>query len=165
MSIVSDILAGLGAGAGNAATGGVPAAVSAVSGLAESVVKRIWPDPEQTAEREAALEKLRQEGWLEERAQDVQIAIAQSRVNEVEAGNACLFVSGWRPAAGWACVAAMVWNYIAIDIVNTGINLAGGGYVIQRMDISELLGVLFGMLGLVHYRTREKSAGVARSAL
>jgi hypothetical protein len=37
---------------------------------------------------------------------------AQTQVNKVEAANPNLFVSGWRPAAGWVCTLAMLVYYI-----------------------------------------------------
>ena len=87
----------------------------------------------------------------------------QIELNKAEAGHASIFVAGWRPAVGWVCVAGLAWNFIAQPLIGwlgflAGYNLSGA----PELDISELLTILAGMLGLAGLRTREKEQNVSR---
>jgi hypothetical protein len=79
-----------------------------------------------------------------------QIALAQVELNKIEsAGN--WFQSGWRPATGWVCVAGFLVNFLISPLA------AGFGVVIPQADLSVMLPVLMGMLGLGTLRTFEKT--------
>lgn len=89
---------------------------------------------------------------------------AQTRINEKEAGHPSVFVAGWRPFIGWTCGAALAWHYIVREFVIWGAFLAGVDLQnVPKFDITDLLTILGGMLGLSAMRTGEKWKGVARS--
>jgi len=87
--------------------------------------------------------------------------LAQLNVNKAEAESGSLFVGGWRPAVGWVCVAAMALNFVVSPVFGpmieayTTVNMA-------PLDLSEMMPILLGMLGLGAMRTVEKRQGVAR---
>ena len=91
-----------------------------------------------------------------------EIAKAQIAVNKEEASHASMFVSGWRPAVGWVCCAGLASNYLLVPFANFGLSVAGSGYVVPTLDLSEMMPVLLGMLGLGAMRTVEKTKNVAR---
>jgi Holin of 3TMs, for gene-transfer release len=78
--------------------------------------------------------------------QDAQEAIAaqQSATNTAEAANTSIFVSGWRPFIGWVCGAGFVYS-----IVQPVLHL-------PPVDMSNIVAILGGMLGLGTMRTVEK---------
>jgi hypothetical protein len=78
--------------------------------------------------------------------------MGQLEVNKVEAASKSFFVSGWRPAVGWVCVAGMAVNFLVVPFVPT----------IAPLDTGTMMPVLMGMLGLGGMRSFEKSKGVAR---
>jgi len=87
--------------------------------------------------------------------QDLTLAIAnnQATTNTAEANTGSLFLAGWRPFVGW--VAAIGFTYsIALPVVHG-----------QPLDSQTLNNLLWGMLGLGAYRSGEKIAGVATTAL
>lgn len=86
---------------------------------------------------------------------------AQTDTNKVEAGNPSLFVSGWRPSVGWVCSAAFAWNWIGLPIAKTAASYFGHPFDMAPADMSEMMPVLLGMLGLGGLRTLEKTKGVA----
>lgn len=51
------------------------------------------------------------------------LAMAQIELNKVEASNNNLFVSGWRPAVGWVCVASFFYAVIGNDLLNYAFTL------------------------------------------
>lgn len=124
--------------------------IPAITGLLDKVI----PDKDQR-------DKLAHEiSTLTER-QAHEIAKAQIDVNKVEAGHRSVFVSGWRPALGWVGVGAIAYNYVVMPLLNIYFN-AQGFDVLVPMDLSELMPLIIGMLGLGGFRTYEKKAGVTK---
>ena len=87
-------------------------------------------------------------------------AMAQIEVNKAEAGHKNLFVAGWRPAVGWVCVLSMASNFLVIPMANFALALADSTISIPLIDLSTMMPVLMGMLGLGALRTVEKTKGV-----
>ncbi len=129
------------------------AGVGAVSDLVKTVINKIWPDPAQQAQAQLAFAQLQQSGELA-------AMIAQTDINKVEAANASVFVSGWRPAVGWTCVSGLVYTFVGWPLATW----ASGIWhfpVPPNLDMGTLITLLGGMLGLGGLRTYEKINGVA----
>lgn len=124
--------------------------VSAVLDIGSKVIDRLWPDPVQAAQAKLELAKLQQSGEL------AQIT-AQLDINKVEAQNPNLFVSGWRPAIGWICALALLYQYVARPLL-MAFNVS---QFLPGLD-DNLWQLLLGMLGMGGLRTFEKVQGVAR---
>ena len=122
--------------------------VSAGIDFAKTIVEKIWPD--KTEEEKAKL------------AQEFSIIQGQIAVNQVEAANPSIFVSGWRPAAGWISVIGLGYTYIGQPLLSWA-STAFGIPIPPPMDLMPLLSLLFGMLGLGTIRMNEKVRGVART--
>lgn len=121
--------------------------IGAVSDLASTVIGKIWPD------------KTVQE--REQLAAAVALIQGQLEINKVEAANPSVFVSGWRPAIGWICGAACAWNWIGIPVAKIALVASGVTIALSPADLSEMMPVLMGMLGLSGMRTFEKINKVA----
>lgn len=88
---------------------------------------------------------------------------AQNKINEIEAANPSIFVSGWRPFIGWTCGVAFAFNYIATPFLQQIIIVVGSNLKLPELDISTMMPVLMGLLGLGGLRSYEKFKGVART--
>jgi len=126
--------------------------VTAALDIGSKIIDKIWPDPAQAAQAKLALLQLQQSGDL-----------AQIAVNSAEAVNPSVFVSGWRPGIGWTCGLACAWNWIGLPVAKLILELSGHSVALAPADLSEMMPVLLGMLGLGGLRTVEKINGVARS--
>lgn len=115
------------------------------------VLDKFVPDPAAKAQAEAELRTALM-AW------DAQ----QTKVNEVEAANANLFVSGWRPALGWTCAFAFAFIYILGPIVAWIAMLTGSTIPLPKFDAESLISLTLGMLGLGGLRTFEKIKGVTK---
>ena len=91
-----------------------------------------------------------------------ELAKAQIAVNQKEAAHKSLFVAGWRPAVGWVCVLGMASNFMVIPLANFALALAESTVVVPILDLTQMMPVLMGMLGLGAMRTMEKTKGVQR---
>jgi len=121
--------------------------LGAVSDLATTVINKIWPDKTEAEKQQLAAAVMVVQGQLD--------------INKAEASNPSVFVAGLRPAIGWVCGAACAWNWIALPVVKVGLAVAGYKLTLSPADISEMLPILMGMLGLGGLRTVEKINGVA----
>lgn len=128
--------------------------VTALLDIGGKVIDRIWPDPTQAANAKFELFKLQQSGEL------AQIA-GQLKINEVEAANPSVFVSGWRPFVGWVCGSGLVYAFIGQPLLSWFSSVYHFA-IPPVLDVSTLLTVLGGMLGLSGLRTAEKLSGVER---
>lgn len=93
-------------------------------------------------------------------AADLQMQQAQSDVNKVEAANSSIFVAGWRPAVGWVCASAFFANFVVGPLVTAFSAQLGRPVVFPVLDLTEMMPVLLGMLGLGGMRSWEKAQGV-----
>jgi hypothetical protein len=91
-----------------------------------------------------------------------ELAKAQLEVNKTEAAHESLFVAGWRPAVGWVCCIGMASNFLFIPLANFALALADSTIKVPILELSTMMPVLMGMLGLGALRTTEKFKGVHR---
>lgn len=121
-----------------------------------TLLDKIIPDPQAAAAAKMEMLRLQQTGEL------AQIT-GQLEINKSEAQSSSVFVSGWRPFIGWVCGAAFAWNWIGLPVAKVSLGLAGYVMELAPADLSEMMPVLLGMLGLSVMRTVEKIKDVARS--
>ncbi len=125
--------------------------------LVERLVGLI-PDPQ--AQAKAKAEALQQIMEFAGRAD-----AAQLEVNRAEAGSGHFFVAGWRPFVGWVCAAGCAWNWLGLPIGLFVAAALGRPLSVTPLDLSEMLPLLLGMLGMSGLRTFEKVQGVSREVL
>ena len=128
--------------------------VTAAIGVVGQVIDRVWPDPTQANAAKLQLMQLQMSGELTQ-------LTGQMDINKAEAANPSVFVSGWRPFVGWVCGAACAWNWLGLPIAKFAMTVAGHPVNISPADISEMMPILMGLLGLGGLRTFEKLNGVA----
>lgn len=129
--------------------------VTILLGIGSKVIDKIWPDETQANAAKLELMKMQMSGELAQMA-------GQLKINEVEAANPSVFVSGWRPFIGWVCGMACAWNWIGLPIAVALAAFLGKTVGLKPADLTEMLPVLFGMLGLGGLRTIEKINSVDR---
>lgn len=128
--------------------------VTAVLGIGGKLIDRLWPDPEKKAAAQLELIKLQQSGEL--------AAIAgQLEINKIEAAHTSVFVSGWRPAVGWISALGLGIQFVVNPLITWASAFVGRPIVFPNLDLSLLLTLLGGMLGLGGLRSYEKVNGVA----
>ena len=121
--------------------------LGAISDLAGTVINKIWPDKSEAEKQQLAAAVMVVQGQLD--------------INKIEAANPSVFVSGWRPFLGWVCGSACAWNWIGLPIVKLALLLWGHPLDLAPANLTEMMPILLGMLGLGGLRTLEKINGVA----
>lgn len=135
--------------------------VTAVLDIGGKLINRLWPDPAQQDAAKLELMKMQMSGELQTMANDTVIAKAQTDVNAVEAASNNLFVSGWRPWIGWVCGSGFAVQFLVGPMCTWVAGLSGHPVVFPSLDLSAMMPLLGGMLGLGALRTVEKVKGVA----
>ncbi|PGH58241.1 hypothetical protein CRT60_09935 [Azospirillum palustre] len=128
--------------------------ITALAPLLSDLIDRI-PDPDAKA-KAAAEANAKLVGMLQ--AGDA----AQLQVNAAEAANPSVFVSGWRPAAGWVCVGGLLVQTIGYPLMGWALSIWSPGTPMPQIDTDTLMSLLVPLLGLGAYRSYEKAKGVAR---
>ena len=129
--------------------------------LVGDVLNRVLP-PEKMTEKERA--DLEQAVTLEVLQADWQQVAGQLATNLEESKSESLFVSGWRPFVGWTCGSALAWVYVLQPFLAFGLGSAGVHTPpLPEVDMTTLLPLLMGLLGLGGLRTYEKVQGVNKA--
>lgn len=123
--------------------------ITGLSGLVNTAINKIWPDKTEAEKQQLAAA--------------VMVVQGQMDINKVEAANPSVFVSGWRPFIGWVCGSACAWNWIGLPVAKLAAVVLGHSIDLSPADLTEMMPVLLGMLGLGGLRTLEKFKGVSRS--
>jgi hypothetical protein len=127
----------------------ITALTGPVSTLLTNVIDRIFPDKDAQAAQRAQL-------ILQAQQLDTQLQQGQLAIDQAEATNTSLFVSGWRPFIGWVCGAAFAYHLILEPIISYVMANTGHTVALPVFDVTTLTTTLFGMLGLGAMRTVEK---------
>ena len=121
--------------------------IGAVSDLVGTIINKLWPDKSEAERQQLAAAMMVIQGQLD--------------ANKEEAKSPSVFVSGARPFIMWVCGFGCAWNWLFLPITKIGLLLAGMDIAVSPADLTEMMPLLLGMLGLGGYRTIEKLNGVA----
>ena len=129
--------------------------LSAILPVAETVIDRLVPDKNAKQKAMVAMEK----ALVDAHAKGM---LGQLEINKVEAGHRSIFVAGWRPMCGWICAAALGFHFIIAPVVQWAATLGGWHLPIPDFDMSSLMTILLGMLGIGGMRSFEKFKGITK---
>ena len=128
--------------------------VTAVLDIGGKLIDRMWPDPAQAATAKLELIKLQQSG-------DLAQMTGQLEINKIEAASNSTFVSGWRPAIGWVCALALLYQYLVRPLAVAVFAAVGHPLPVMPGLDENLWQLMMAMLGMGGLRTFEKVQGVA----
>jgi len=128
--------------------------LGSVADLASSIIGKIWPDKTQAEKDQMAQAMAILQGQISANKD-------QTDIDKAEATNPSLFVSGWRPFVGWVCGMSCAWNWIGLPIGKFALAIFHYNLTIAPANLSEMMPLLMGLLGMGALRTYEKVQGVA----
>ena len=122
--------------------------ISSLIGPATEIVGKFLQDKDKAAQLAHDISTM-----ADRHAQEAMLA--QLEVNKAEAqGN--WFQASWRPLCGYVCVLGLMVNFLISPIC------AGFGFVIPQAEMSVMMPILTGMLGLAGMRSFEKVKKVSK---
>lgn len=132
------------------------AAATALLPTLTGILDKVIPDPEARAKAQLDLLRLQQEGQFKELDAQLQVNLAQAEINKIEAASQSGYQAGWRPLAGYVCVAGLAYEFLLRPLLPWMLVVTG----VEAPPLPSLDGVLFelmfGMLGLGTLRTADR---------
>lgn len=128
----------------------LPIFAEALSSIALRVIQSILP---QTPQDKLDVIRLQ----IQQQALDNELLKGQLQINQVEASNPNLWVSGARPAIMWICAAAFSWQFVILPILLFINAEFGYSILVPVFDTTSMISILTGMLGLGVMRSYDKS--------
>lgn len=130
----------------------------AVLPLLGDLLNKVLPDAEAKAKAQLELAKLAQDGEFKTLDAQLQINLAQAKINEIEAASSNPMAATWRPAAGWVCVLGLGYEFLLRPLLPWMLTVAGhpGAPELPSLD-GVLMELVFAMLGIGGMRTFERS--------
>lgn len=130
--------------------------IQALIGPVTSLLDKFIPDADEKAKIAHELATMG-----EKHAQ--QLALAQIEVNKAEAASGSIFKGGWRPFIGWVCGVAFAYHFVLQPIILFAVTAYGLQIPeLPEFDMTSLMTVLGGMLGIGGLRTYEKQKGLTK---
>ncbi len=134
--------------------------LTAILNLGGSLLDKIFPDKDKADAAKLEMFKLQQQGAFAEIQNGFNLMLENIKVNAAEALHSSIFVAGWRPFIGWVCGIALAYNYIAMPLI---VWITKCFYPeapqMPALDMTELMVLLGGMLGIAGLRSREITQG------
>ena len=127
---------------------GIDDAIANATKLIDDIVTRVWPDATLIEQ-----EKIKQVTMQIEN--EYNSLFAQLKINEEEAKNPNIFVSGWRPLCGWIGAGTLLYNGIFLSILNWLCTIFGIP-LLPSIPAEAANNILYALLGLGGYRSVEK---------
>tara|TARA_R100001594_G_scaffold78199_2_gene112739 strand:+ start:3196 stop:3600 length:405 start_codon:yes stop_codon:yes gene_type:complete len=119
------------------------------------VLDRFFPDKEKAEQAKREIE-------AQLTTHLAKIDLAQLEVNKAEALSRNVFIAGWRPFVGWTCGLALFYTYLVQPITTFILAQTDTLVHLPNVDLSTMMPVLLGMLGLGGLRSWEKYKGVSK---
>ena len=130
--------------------------ISTLVGPVTSILDKVIQDKDQKA-------KLAHEIATMSDTHAQQALLAQLEINKAEAASGSLFKGGWRPFIGWTSGIAFAYHFVLQPLLVFVLTASGVDLpALPEFDMSTLLTVLGGMLGIGGLRTYEKQKGLTK---
>ena len=130
--------------------------ISSLIGPVSGILDKVIPDSDMKA-------KLAHEIATMSDNHAQQALLSQLEINKAEAASGSLFKGGWRPFIGWTSGVAFAYHFVLQPLLVFVLTASGVDLPeLPEFDMSTLLTVLGGMLGIGGLRSYEKTKGLTK---
>jgi hypothetical protein len=131
--------------------------------LIGSLLDKVLPDADAKAKAQLELAKLAQDGEFKALDMQLQVNLAQAKINEIEAASSNPMAATWRPAAGWVCVFGLGYEFLLRPLLPWILAVCQVPDVPALPSLDDvLMELVFAMLGIGGMRTFERSQRVKK---
>lgn len=131
--------------------------------LIGSLLDKVLPDADAKAKAQLELAKLAQDGEFKSLDMQLQVNLAQAKINEIEAASSNPMAATWRPAAGWVCVLGLGYEFLLRPLLPWILAVCQVPDVPALPSLDDvLMELVFAMLGIGGMRTFERSQRVKK---
>jgi hypothetical protein len=139
---------------------GVGAIAGSIGGLAKDLRTAITGSAPLT--EEMRLKLIDQATALEQASNQIQQKVLEGQIelNKIDASGTSFFRAGWRPFVGWICGIGLGYEYLLQPLFAWG-SAVWKIPIPPQLDMTTLMPLLLGLLGIATMRTVEKINGQA----
>lgn len=131
--------------------------------LIGSLLDKVLPDADAKAKAQLELARLAQDGEFKALDMQLQVNLAQAKINEIEAASSNPMAATWRPAAGWVCVFGLGYEFLLRPLLPWILAVCQVPDVPALPSLDDvLMELVFAMLGIGGMRTFERSQRVKK---
>jgi len=131
--------------------------------LIGSLLDKVLPDADAKAKAQLELAKLAQDGEFKALDMQLQVNLAQAKINEIEAASSNPMAATWRPAAGWVCVFGLGYEFLLRPLLPWILAVCQVPDVPALPSLDDvLMELVFALLGIGGMRTFERSQRVKK---
>lgn len=131
--------------------------------LIGSLLDKVLPDADAKARAQLELARLAQDGEFKALDMQLQVNLAQAKINEIEAASSNPMAATWRPAAGWVCVFGLGYEFLLRPLLPWILAVCQVPDVPALPSLDDvLMELVFAMLGIGGMRTFERSQRVKK---
>lgn len=131
--------------------------------LIGNLLDKVLPDADAKAKAQLELAKLAQDGEFKALDMQLQVNLAQAKINEIEAASSNPMAATWRPAAGWVCVFGLGYEFLLRPLLPWILAVCQVPDVPALPSLDDvLMELVFAMLGIGGMRTFERSQRVKK---
>ena len=131
--------------------------------LIGSLLDKVLPDADAKAKAQLELAMLAQDGEFKALDMQLQVNLAQAKINEIEAASSNPMAATWRPAAGWVCVFGLGYEFLLRPLLPWILAVCQVPDVPALPSLDDvLMELVFAMLGIGGMRTFERSQRVKK---
>jgi hypothetical protein len=146
---------------GDLAKGGIEGIAKGIGGMAKDIRAAVTGKSVLNNDDLVKLQTIAHEMEIAALEADKAVIQGQIDINKIEAQSGSNFRAGWRPAIGWVCVLALLYQFLLRPLLPWFFDVFGfHAAVLPTLEIGSLLTLLGGMLGLGSMRTFEKVRGM-----
>lgn len=131
--------------------------------LIGNLLDKVLPDADAKAKAQLELARLAQDGEFKALDMQLQVNLAQAKINEIEAASSNPMAATWRPAAGWVCVLGLGYEFLLRPLLPWILAVCQVPDVPALPSLDDvLMELVFAMLGIGGMRTFERSQRVKK---
>ena len=131
--------------------------------LIGNLLDKVLPDADAKAKAQLELAKLAQDGEFKSLDMQLQVNLAQAKINEIEAASSNPMAATWRPAAGWVCVLGLGYEFLLRPLLPWILSVCQVPDVPALPSLDDvLMELVFAMLGIGGMRTFERAQRVKK---
>lgn len=127
-----------------------------LANFATMLVSHLFRDKEDQDEAKAKIGEMVASGQFAAMASQFQNLSKQLDINLIDAKSTDKVQSRWRPIFGYSCSAIILYSFIFRDLIALIVRIWAPNYNLPDLDISEIIVIVSGMLGVSGMRSFDK---------
>lgn len=130
--------------------------LTTILNIGSQIIDKIYPDKTEAEKQKTRLIEIATTNDLARLGHEVSLLLGQIEINKIEAASTKWWVAGWRPFIGWICGFSLFYSFVFQPLLLFIVLSYGKTMTLPPLEMSALMTILLGMLGLGMMRSYDK---------